>query len=752
MKRFQFILVAIICLIINVETQAAQTGIQVLEAKGWKESAYITWQMSEAHESYHVYYAAEGQDFVQIDQALLRRYPDHARADVPGLKAGNYRLKIVPVNDGQELGAEAIESESLSVIAHDRSGYAHFKYNEGIGAYNNDGSLKANTQVFYITPENAKSISGTVDGIACTGFQALVNARQKGKGSTPLCFRIIGCIKAEDMDAFGSSSEGLQVKGKNAHYPMNITIEGIGNDACINGFGMLLRNCASVEVRNLGILNFMDDGISIDTDNSHCWVHHIDFFYGQAGGDSDQAKGDGSLDCKGDSQFMTFSYNRFWDSGKMALCGMTSESGENFISYHHNWFDHSDSRHPRVRTMTVHVWNNYFDGVAKYGVGATMGSNVFVEANYYRNVNKPMLISLQGSDISGGKGTFSGEQGGMIKAFGNVFAEKSGNFKFVPHTQSATGFDAYLASSREEKVPAEYKTISGGHSYNNFDTDPEKMYSYEALPAEEVPAYVTGFYGAGRLQHGDLQWTFDNAKDDASYDVITALKSAVNNYSSSLIGIVGEADFSTESGGDSEDDGGSGDGSGSGSGGGTSDGSGSGGSEDDGSSSGGSSDGGAQQGYECHFSDNKASNSFYTLSNANFTNSKGSVTVNGVTYSNALKMESSTVLSFSTKESMQLTMIFISTHSTPKVKVDGKDYDIVNGEVNMELPAGDHKITKNTSNTFLFYINLYQSTGLSYIDSDNSSLPCHDLYGRKIQPKAKGQIYIQNGKKVLIKQ
>ena len=228
-----------------------------------------------------------------------------------------------------------------------------------------------------------------------------------------------------------------------------------------------------------------------------------------------------------------------------------------------------------------------------------------------------------------------------------------------------------------------------------------------------------------------MQWTFDNAKDDASYDVNTALKSAVNNYSSSLIGIVGEADFSTESGGGSEDDG---------SGGGSSDG-----------GSGGSSDGGAQQGYECHFSDNKASNSFYTLSNANFTNSKGSVTVNGVTYSNALKMESSTVLSFSTNSPMSLTMIFISTHSTPKVKVDGKDYDIVNGEVNMELPAGDHKITKNTSNTFLFYINLYQSTGLSYIEGDSGSLPCHDLYGRKIQPKAKGQIYIQNGKKVLIK-
>lgn len=727
------IFIPLIIFIFTLQTFVLQA--EIIEAKGWKESAYITWHMDEAYDSYHVYYAAEGEDFVQIDQALLRRYQDYARADVPGLKAGNYRLKIVPLQKGEEITAAAMSSESLSVIAHDRSGYAHFNYSEGIGAYQNDGSLKANTQIFYITPENAKSITGTVDGIACTGFQALIAARQKGKGSTPLCFRIIGCIKAEDMDYFGSSSEGLQVKGKNAHYPMNITIEGIGNDACINGFGILLRNCKSVEVRNLGILNFMDDGISIDTDNSHGWIHHNDFFYGQAGGDSDQAKGDGSLDCKGDSQFMTFAYNHFWDSGKMALCGMTSESGENFISYHHNWFDHSDSRHPRVRTMTVHVWNNYFDGVAKYGVGATMGANVFVEANYFRHVDKPILISLQGSDISGGKGTFSGEEGGMIKAYGNVFAEKSGNFKFVPHSQSATGFDAYVASTRDEKVPADYKTLVGGHTYNNFDTDSEKIYTYEALAAEDVPAYVTGYYGAGRLQHGDLQWTFDNAKDDDSYAINTALKTLVNNYSSRLLGLVGEADFSTESGGNEGDDSGNeGDSE----------------DKDDSNNDDSNNDGGNEEGYECHFSNNQVSNSFYQLSNGNFTSSKGSVTVNGVSYNTALKMESSTVLRFTTSQTMTLKMIFTSTHSSPKVKVDGQDVSIVDGEVCIELEAGEHQITKNTSNTFLFYLNLYGSTGIRLPQAEEKAL-YFDLQGRPVHTPQSGQIYLKNGQKFLLK-
>ena len=99
---------------------------------------------------------------------------------------------------------------------------------------------------------------------------------------------------------------------------------------------------------------------------------------------------------------------------------MKSETGPNWITYHHNWFDHSDSRHPRIRTMSVHVYNNFFDGNAKYGVGAAYQSNAFVERNYFRNCKYPMLISQQGSDVAtNAKGTFSGEDGGMVKAFGN---------------------------------------------------------------------------------------------------------------------------------------------------------------------------------------------------------------------------------------------------------------------------------------------------------------------------------------------
>lgn len=317
---------------------------------------------------------------------------------------------------------------------------------------------------------------------------------------------------------------------------MNVTIEGIGDDATTWGFGFLIRNCQSVEFRNFANMLCMEDGLSFDTDNAHCWVHHMDFFYGNAGGDTDQAKGDGTIDLKANSRYITIAYNRFWDNGKTSLCGMGAESTEDYVDYHHNWFDHSDSRHPRVRTITTHVWNNYYDGVAKYGVGATSGCSMFVEGNFYRHTKDPMMISQQGTDAKG-DGTFSGDAGGMIKSFGNLYAEKgsSSNYTVITHNVAPADFDCYEASSRDEQVPSSYVTKVGGTAYSNFDTNPDLIHNYAPIPAADVPATVMGFYGAGRLNKGDFQWTFDNATEDTNYAVISELKTALKNYKSSLV-------------------------------------------------------------------------------------------------------------------------------------------------------------------------------------------------------------------------
>ena len=702
-------------------------ALTINETGGWSESAYVTFTPVEGASTYRVRIRPMNGEYIQLDAPLVRNYGTYGRADAIGLKAGEYQFEVTAMdNQGKPIQDETTETGPIAVRAHDRAGFAHLNYS-GIGAYTDDGTLKPGTKVLYVTAATAKTITCDVatksNGATqtFTGLQAILDARQKGYDTTPLAIRIIGTIEAADMDKFSSSAEGLQIKGKSAYTEMNITLEGIGNDATLRGFGMLIRNCKGVEVRNLGIMLCMDDCISFDSDNSHCWVHHVDFFYGQTGSDSDQAKGDGSLDCKGDSRYMTFSYNRFWDCGKMALCGMTSESGENFITYHHNWFDHSDSRHPRVRTMTVHVYNNYFDGVAKYGVGATMGSNVFVESNYFRNVNKPMLISKQGSDVAGGsKGTFSGEDGGMIKAYGNVYAEKSGNFRLVTHKESSTAFDCYEADTRNEQVPATYKTLQGGTTYNNFDTDPAKMYTYTTDDASDVPNIVTGTYGAGRMQHGDFQWTFNNSKDDADYNVNTALKTAITNYTPSLTGIFGEE--SMEEGKTPEE-----------------------GDDDTPATPTLPADGN----YACHFTGRKPSNPFYTIT-GNYSNSKGQATVNGTTYTDCLKIESSTSIRFTTTEEMTLTLVF-AEGTVPNIKIDGTSVSATDSHIiTHTLQAGVHEITKDRTYN-LFYINLTPT--INGIDSTREEVGSqtelfYDLQGRQVQHPSHG-IYIYKGKKIV---
>ncbi len=513
--------------------------LTITEAKGWYESAYVKFTPVSGATSYNVYVkGGQYSSYTKIDAELVRNYGSYGRADVVGLKAGTYSMKVVAVSGSTETQTYG-EATGLSVRNYQRDGFAHKDFS-GVGAYNDDGTLKSNAKVFYITSETAKTITTDVVTSSkgavttCTGWQTIIDAYQKGYDTTPIAFRVIGTIRLSDLDHISSSAEGLQIKGNKAYSPLNYTVEGIGDDATIHGFGLFMRNASSIELRNLGVMWFMDDGISIDTDNSHVWMHNIDIFYGQPGSAADQKKGDGSIDMKGDSQYITLDHVHFWDSGKMSLCGMKSESGPNYITYHHNWFDHSDSRHPRVRTMSVHVWNNYFDGVSKYGVGVTFGASAFVDRNYFRNTKNPMLSSRQGTDAKG-DGTFSGENGGIIKSYGNVMTGVSTS-TYIPHTKSSTSFDAYEATSLSETVPATYKALAGGTTYNNFDTNASLMYSYTPDRASDVPSVVTGYWGAGRLNHGDFQWTFSNSSEDGNFEVIQSLQSAVRSYTPTLVG------------------------------------------------------------------------------------------------------------------------------------------------------------------------------------------------------------------------
>ena len=653
--------------------------IQITEAKGWQESAYLKWAPFEGASSYNVYV-----DDKKIDAQLVRQYKSYYRADVLGLKEGTYSVKVVPVNaDGAEI-AGANTASNLVVKSYNREGFAHFKY-DGVGAYNNDGTLKAGAKVLYITARSAKTVSTTVNTgklETITGLQSIIDAYSKGKDKTPIAFRFIGKISLSDLDHISSSAEGLQIKGAK----MNMTFEGVGDDATVYGFGFLLRNATSVEFRNLAIMRCLDDAMSLDTNNSHVWIHNMDLFYGKKGGAADQAKGDGTVDIKANSQYITVAYNRFWDNGKASMCGMKTESGPNYITYHHNWFDHSDSRMARIRTMSVHMYNNYYLHNDVYGVGATMGSSVFMESNYFDATKRPIMSSKQGTDAKG-DGTFSGENGGLIKAYGNVFANKPDNFSYVPYAENNTSFDAYEVSDPSEQVPTNVKTLVGGTSYDNFDTNPSLMYAYVADKAADVPAIVEGFYGAGRLNHGDIDFVIpdETVVTNGHQQPWPALASLLDSYTSGVVKVFGESNAAGEGGST--------------------------GGGETGGSTGGTEGGSTVTPIEgtvlVTFTDSKPSSSIVTVS-GNYSTNKGTATIDGTSYSTCVKMESATNISVTVDKKVTMTLYFSSADTKTNAKIDGKKPAEVNAVIDstaktmtVTLDAGSHTITKqDTCNLF----------------------------------------------------
>lgn len=725
-KLFSYVLTA--AMVITAVTpafagkvKAVAAGLTLTEQSGWLESAYVEWQPVKNAEGYVAYVkeaSASDDAYEKLDDTLIRQYADYWRADALGLKEGSYVMKVTAVlKDGKTVSES---TSSLEVEKYDRSGFAfseNSKFQTGSGAYNDDGTLKKDAQVIYVTPETAKTCTAVVNGKEVTGFQSILDAKQSAgtKDTSPLDFRIVGCVTADDVDHFSSSAEGIQLKGKSAYTEMNITIEGVGEDAAVQGFGFLVRNSGNVEFRNFAVMAFMDDGISLDTKNCNIWVHNMDIFYGSTGGDSDQAKGDGSVDIKGASTNVTVSYVHFWDSGKCSLCGM-SDSAEFLVTYHHNWFDHSDSRHPRIRVASVHIYNNYFDGNAKYGVGTTKGSSAFVEANYYRNCKNPMMSSMQGTDALG-QGTFSGENGGMIKAYNNITVGASSliyaNSDTGTAKADAVSFDAYLASSREETVPSSYKTVAGATTYNNFDTSS----AYDLGVAEEdiddpqdVPSIVTKY--AGRMNGGDFDWTFQKS-DDTNYSVDTALKAKVVNYKSSVLAIGGykgvdvepsttekatesttkateattkatesttKATEATTKATESTTE----------------------------ATTEAPTTAPAETTAKVHnFSTDGTSSDFYTIS-GKLSSNKGTVSYNGLSLDTCLKIESKTKITFTTTDKAELVLVF-NQKNRSDIKVDGTVYTLTDGILSLEIEAGSHEITKESTGN-LYYMSVSQQS------------------------------------------
>ncbi len=745
-KLLPFLLLLMGCLQLHAQ-------VTITQATGWLESAYVKWSPVDGADSYKVYYSGEGITDKIIDNQLIRSYGSYMRADILGLAAGTYTVKVVPVTGTVE-GTPTV-SASIEVAAHDRTGFAHQGGNIP-GGYNLNGTVKNNAVVLYITQNTKNTVSLTVTGAnsnPCVGLQTILDAYKKGQDNRPLIIRLIGNIT--DLNYM---LNGDIVIENNNNPNSTLTFEGVGSDAVANGWGLRIKKGTNIEVRNLGfMLTNADEGdnIGLQQDNDHIWVHNCDMFYGAAGGDADQAKGDGALDCK-KSTYVTFSYNHFWDSGKCNLLGLSENTTTGlYITYHHNWYDHSDSRHPRVRFYSAHVYNNYYDGNAKYGVGSTESSSVFVEGNYFRNCKYPMMTSMQGTDVyNGAQGTFSGEEGGTIKAFNNVM---SGQTRFVAYDPVTfpIEFDAYVATTRSELVPNTITSKLGSNIYNNFDTNPSLYINSLVIDDPETAKNKTMQY-SGRTSGGDLTWTFNNAVDDTSYAVNAPLMAALTSYTSALVAIQGESPVSVSSqtlvipanndqtvatgtamanmvftwGGTATDatvtglpasgisfvkdtnaktitisgtptdnvsftvttSGPTG----------TSV-----------SGSGTITVSSQPAGDQIHnFTASGLSSTFYTFTSANMNSTPGNTTYDGLTLTARLKIETATIITYTTPAVSTLTLVFDPTFNGT-IKLNGSNYTASAGVVTIpSVPAGLNTITKGSTTNMYYIKTVYSAMGL----------------------------------------
>lgn len=233
-------------------------------------------------------------------------------------------------------------------------------------------------------------------------------------------------------------------------------------------------------------------------------------------------------------------------------------------------------------------------------------------------------------------------------------------------------FDAYVVADRYDTVPAAVVSAYGGNRYNNFDTQSSLMYAYVADSPEVARVKVVHY--AGRIKGGDFKWVFNNEVDDTDAEVNQALKTALSSYTTTLVAVQGEGASPVDP--DDPDD-------------------------------------PIQPGNDTtlvhNFTTSGKQNSFFSIT-GNLSTSKGTVTYQSLTLTTCLKLESSTVVSFTTDREAILTLVF-NTGFAGKVLVDDTVRTVTNGVLTFTLPAGKHQVKKSdTAN--LYYIQLAYPTDL----------------------------------------
>ena len=287
------------------------------------------------------------------------------------------------------------------------------------------------------------------------GFCTLDSGTTGGAGG-----RTVRVTSYDSLKALMDSNEKLVIEvsgtfdlgGSMTALRSDKTLIGLGDNAKIINGGLELYKRNNIIIRNINFINAPDDLLKVNQNTTHLWVDHCTFTDGDVP-DPEAANHDGLFDITRQSNYITISYCVFLNHSKTMLIGHSDgypqDSGYLKTTLHHNWFNGTRQRHPRVRFGEVHCFNNYYQDNELYGVASTCEADVVVEGNYFQNVAFPTYVGYAESPV------------GDLVERDNVYVNSG-----APETRG-TAFD------------------------------PKTYYSYTLDPAADVPAIVRANAGAG---------------------------------------------------------------------------------------------------------------------------------------------------------------------------------------------------------------------------------------------------------------
>lgn len=313
-----------------------------------------------------------------------------------------------------------------------------------------------------------------------TAFRDWLKLREKNKSTTPAIVWLSGTFTASD--GRDSGSPWFDIKRTS-----NITIYGTDSFKMQN-VGFFLNEAENIILRNIYIVmpkaDNGADGISMQ-ESKNVWVDHCTF----ESVNQEKDYEDGSCDITHATSGVTVSWCHYIKTQKSSLVGHSNSNSEDkaiTATFHHNFFDGSSSRHPRVRFGKVHVYNNFYNGCTTYGVGSAYEAMVLVEHNAFDNVHLPTDICTFPAKQSGSSwvSNLQGSVAGYLYAANNEFTN-------IPSNAS----DPYPFTN-VEWIKYGGEKLSVAFVYADF----APTYTYVYNPASEVAEIVRAGAGVGKME------------------------------------------------------------------------------------------------------------------------------------------------------------------------------------------------------------------------------------------------------------